>query len=411
MSKFNVKKFYDLLGVPEGAAIDVIKKAYRKFSIQQHPDKVKQAAIQAKLLPEEIAARVTEANEKFKAVSEAYECLSDPEKMEKARANAEDAERREENYKRWEAEKHASSPEMKQQAEEKARREAEEAKQKAEEEKARKEEEERVKKAEEEAKKQEEIEKLKQAIDSAFASAANEKFKQFMTEHDANEFIAELKELSKSIIQKARFNAIKTLDDVSKRTEYYNETVQSFKSKLKETLESLQQSKKEKEKSDVPEDAHGVSGDENYFNKFTEKKGEVTVVKEAVVAFAKEHDLKPFLDSTNKTLTFISNENPRKQFTVKENSISTKSSDYDSFDKLAEIAIASANDGFETHDYKVKSSNGTSVVTLCNLIANKLFKKGDLGSTINGVRVGDIIKNSRAEEEVVCEVLQARRVS
>lgn len=55
------KEFYDVLGVPETATDDEIKKAYRKMALKYHPDKNKSP----------------EAETKFKAVSEAYEALGD----------------------------------------------------------------------------------------------------------------------------------------------------------------------------------------------------------------------------------------------------------------------------------------------------------------------------------------------
>lgn len=55
------KKFYDVLGVPETASEEDIKKAYRKMALKYHPDKNKSP----------------EAETKFKAVSEAYEILGD----------------------------------------------------------------------------------------------------------------------------------------------------------------------------------------------------------------------------------------------------------------------------------------------------------------------------------------------
>lgn len=61
-------KYYDLLEVPAEASADQIKKAYRKLAIKWHPDKN----------PDNKA----EAEEKFKAVTEAYEVLSDEKKRE-----------------------------------------------------------------------------------------------------------------------------------------------------------------------------------------------------------------------------------------------------------------------------------------------------------------------------------------
>lgn len=55
------KKFYDVLGVPEDATDEDIRKAYKKMALKYHPDKNKSP----------------EAETKFKAVSEAYETLGD----------------------------------------------------------------------------------------------------------------------------------------------------------------------------------------------------------------------------------------------------------------------------------------------------------------------------------------------
>lgn len=57
-------KYYDALGVSPTATDEEIKRAYRKLALKYHPDKNKEA----------------DAQEKFKEVSVAYECLSDSEK-------------------------------------------------------------------------------------------------------------------------------------------------------------------------------------------------------------------------------------------------------------------------------------------------------------------------------------------
>ncbi len=58
------KDYYDVLGVGKDADADAIKKAYRKLAIQLHPDRNK----------------ASDAEEKFKELSEAYAVLSDPDK-------------------------------------------------------------------------------------------------------------------------------------------------------------------------------------------------------------------------------------------------------------------------------------------------------------------------------------------
>ena len=56
---------YAILGITKDASVDEIKKAYRKLSIEFHPD-----SVASKGLPEEFT---TFAAEKFRAIQEAYE--------------------------------------------------------------------------------------------------------------------------------------------------------------------------------------------------------------------------------------------------------------------------------------------------------------------------------------------------
>src|SRR4051794_41605374 len=59
--------YYKTLGVEKKASQEDIKKAYRKLARQYHPDTNKDAG----------------AEERFKAISEAYDTLGDPEKRKK----------------------------------------------------------------------------------------------------------------------------------------------------------------------------------------------------------------------------------------------------------------------------------------------------------------------------------------
>jgi curved DNA-binding protein len=60
------KDYYQVLGVPRGASDTELKKAYRKLAMQYHPDRN--------------PGKEKWANEKFKAINEAYGVLGDPQK-------------------------------------------------------------------------------------------------------------------------------------------------------------------------------------------------------------------------------------------------------------------------------------------------------------------------------------------
>uniref|UniRef100_A0A8C3D3Z9 J domain-containing protein n=1 Tax=Cairina moschata TaxID=8855 RepID=A0A8C3D3Z9_CAIMO len=58
--------YYKVLGLQKNASQDDIRKSYRRLALQWHPDKN--------------PSNKEEAEKKFKAVAEAYEVLSDPQK-------------------------------------------------------------------------------------------------------------------------------------------------------------------------------------------------------------------------------------------------------------------------------------------------------------------------------------------
>ena len=63
------KNYYDILGIPNNANEDTIKKAYRKLALKWHPDKNPN--------------NIEESTEKFNDISEAYEVLSNNQKRNK----------------------------------------------------------------------------------------------------------------------------------------------------------------------------------------------------------------------------------------------------------------------------------------------------------------------------------------
>lgn len=68
MATTEKRDYYEVLGVPKGAQLDDIKKAYRKLAVKYHPDK---------------NPNDPEAEERFKEAAEAYGVLSDDEKRQR----------------------------------------------------------------------------------------------------------------------------------------------------------------------------------------------------------------------------------------------------------------------------------------------------------------------------------------
>ncbi|KAE9609711.1 hypothetical protein Lal_00006172 [Lupinus albus] len=68
------KNYYEILGLEKSCTVDDVRKAYRKLSLKVHPDKNKAPG----------------AEEAFKAVSKAFQCLSDEESRKKYGLSGED---------------------------------------------------------------------------------------------------------------------------------------------------------------------------------------------------------------------------------------------------------------------------------------------------------------------------------
>lgn len=56
--------YYDIMGVDVKATQDELKRAFKKLSLKQHPDKNRH--------------RLEEAKKQFQEITEAYNCLNDP---------------------------------------------------------------------------------------------------------------------------------------------------------------------------------------------------------------------------------------------------------------------------------------------------------------------------------------------
>ncbi|MEO0444679.1 MAG: DnaJ domain-containing protein, partial [Verrucomicrobiota bacterium] len=69
------RDYYEVLGVSRDASPESLKRAFRKLARQYHPD---------------VASDIPDAESRFKAVNEAYEVLSDPEKRRKYDALGQD---------------------------------------------------------------------------------------------------------------------------------------------------------------------------------------------------------------------------------------------------------------------------------------------------------------------------------
>ena len=63
--RFSRRDPYDVLGVPKGASVDEIRRAYRKLVVKYHPDKVNHLGDEFRVL----------AETKFKQIQEAYQEL------------------------------------------------------------------------------------------------------------------------------------------------------------------------------------------------------------------------------------------------------------------------------------------------------------------------------------------------
>ena len=74
--------FYKILGVPRDADETAIKKAYRKLAIKYHPVSCTSFRFIPSILKDKNPDNKEQAEEIFKKVAEAYECLTDQNKRE-----------------------------------------------------------------------------------------------------------------------------------------------------------------------------------------------------------------------------------------------------------------------------------------------------------------------------------------
>ena len=62
-----MKNYYKILGLPNNASKDAVKKAYRKLAMEHHPDRVVSRGLSPEL--------VKTANKKFSEIQNAYDLV------------------------------------------------------------------------------------------------------------------------------------------------------------------------------------------------------------------------------------------------------------------------------------------------------------------------------------------------